>query len=377
MRRDEMKNHIGAVLSASRDMRDGPARRASSPLPDRRSVTPAPTRDVDPLTQLARLIAQDESFRATTRNGGRAGPRATLSVAPKDAPSLGDAPENIWPAHDWDGDEAFPAISDKTAGEPHDAEQDGEYEDADFSDELPNHRRGLRMFVAVLGLALTGAASAAAYWLWSDALTSIDKTPATVAAVIPNKLVPAPLPGEDSRSVPNQSGEQSVKGADRVLPTDEEKLPDADPAAAAPQAVRPVGVLYGPAPLQTAGLTSPAAAPGSPSAPVANPPPPSNDMPAAQSVPEAEKPGLADGVKYVVQLSSQRSEAAALATSKALQTKHADLFAGRQPYIRRSDLGERGVYYRVLIGPLSTTGEANQLCGNLKKSGGDCVVQKN
>ena len=26
---------------------------------------------------------------------------------------------------------------------------------------------------------------------------------------------------------------------------------------------------------------------------------------------------------------------------------------------------------------LSTTGEANLLCGNLKKSGGDCVVQKN
>ncbi|MBV8824454.1 MAG: SPOR domain-containing protein [Bradyrhizobiaceae bacterium] len=372
-----MKDQIDAVLSTSPSTRDGRARRASSPLPDRQSAKSAPAGVVDPLTQLARLIAQDESFHATPRSGGRFVRRATLSVHPNEAPSLGGARENIWPGQD---DEASPligsGISENPAGESYDFDQDGEYDDRDFSDELPNHRRALRMFVAVVGLALIGAASAAGYWLWSDALTSVDKTPATVAAVISNKILPAP-PGEDSRSVPNQSGEQSVKGADRVLPTDEEKLPDADPAAAAPQAVRPVGVLYGPAPLQTAGLTSPAAAPGSPSAPVANPPPPSNDMPAAQSVPEAEKPGLADGVKYVVQLSSQRSEAAALATSKALQTKHADLFAGRQPYIRRSDLGERGVYYRVLIGPLSTTGEANQLCGNLKKSGGDCVVQKN
>jgi SPOR domain len=230
----------------------------------------------------------------------------------------------------------------------------------------------------VVGLALVGAASAAAYWLWSDALTSGDKTPATVAAVIPNKIVLAP-PGEDSRSdaqLDGQSGEQSVKGADRVFPA-EEKLPDADLAVASPQAVPAVGVLYGPASPQATELTPAATAPGSPPTRAPNPPPQSNDTTARQTAPETAKPGTADDVKYVVQLSSQRSEAAAQATSKFLQTKYAGLFTGRQPYIRRSDLGERGVYYRVLVGPLSTTGEAKQLCGNLKKSGGDCVVQKN
>jgi hypothetical protein len=78
-----------------------------------------------------------------------------------------------------------------------------------------------------------------------------------------------------------------------------------------------------------------------------------------------------------VQLSSQRSEAAAQATSRGLQTKYADLFGGLAPFIRRSDLRDKGVYYRVLIGPFAAFGEANQLCGSLKKSGGDCVVQKN
>ena len=69
--------------------------------------------------------------------------------------------------------------------------------------------------------------------------------------------------------------------------------------------------------------------------------------------------------------------AAAQTTSRGLQTKYAELFGGLQPFIRRSDLRDRGVYYRVLIGPFAAFGEANQLCGSLKKSGGDCVVQRN
>jgi hypothetical protein len=78
-----------------------------------------------------------------------------------------------------------------------------------------------------------------------------------------------------------------------------------------------------------------------------------------------------------VQLSSQRSEGAAQATSQALQTKYANMLGDRQPFIRRSDLGDRGVYYRVQVGPFATIGEANQFCGSLKKAGADCVVQKN
>lgn len=301
-RLDEMGNQIGSVLSVSCDMSDDRACSASPPLPDGQSAPPTRT-GVDPLTQLARLIAQDEAFRAITRT------------------------------------DAYP---------------DGACEEPDFADALPNRRRGRRVFVALIGLVLAGAASGAAYWLWSDGRTSFDNAATSAVATASNKNTPAP------------AGEAG-----------EEKPPDADLAAAASQAVPPVGVLYGPAPPQAAELTSAAAAPGSPTAPAANPPPQSNDTAATQTAPEAANPGVAHEAKYVVQLSSQRSEAAAQTTSKLLQTKYAELFAGRQPFIRRSDLGERGIYYRVLIGPLPTTGEANQLCGNLKKSGGDCVVQKN
>jgi hypothetical protein len=81
---------------------------------------------------------------------------------------------------------------------------------------------------------------------------------------------------------------------------------------------------------------------------------------------------------YVVQLSSQRSEAAAQATARSLQTKYASILGDKQPFVRRSDFGERGgVYYRAQVGPFAGFSEAKQLCGDLKKAGGDCVVLKN
>jgi cell division septation protein DedD len=53
------------------------------------------------------------------------------------------------------------------------------------------------------------------------------------------------------------------------------------------------------------------------------------------------------------------------------------MFDGRKPFIRRSDLGARGVYFRVLVGTFTRVDEANQFCTRLKKAGGDCLVQKN
>jgi hypothetical protein len=79
-----------------------------------------------------------------------------------------------------------------------------------------------------------------------------------------------------------------------------------------------------------------------------------------------------------VQLSSQRSETAAQATSRTLQTKYASIFRDRQPFVRRSDFGKQGgVYYRAQVGPFAGFSEANQFCVTLKKAGGDCVVIKN
>jgi cell division septation protein DedD len=83
------------------------------------------------------------------------------------------------------------------------------------------------------------------------------------------------------------------------------------------------------------------------------------------------------GGSYVVQVSSQRNEADAQASYKALQGKFPAVLGPRAPLIRRVDLGDKGVYYRVVIGPFDTSDAAAQVCGDLKTAGGQCVVQRN
>jgi len=80
---------------------------------------------------------------------------------------------------------------------------------------------------------------------------------------------------------------------------------------------------------------------------------------------------------YLVQVSSQRSEADAQASYKALQGKFPSVLGSRAPLIKRADLGDKGVYYRAMVGPFSSSEEASQFCGSLKSAGGQCVIQRN
>ena len=79
---------------------------------------------------------------------------------------------------------------------------------------------------------------------------------------------------------------------------------------------------------------------------------------------------------YVVQISSQRSEADAQASFRGLQAKYSQL-RNRQPIIRRVDLGAKGTFYRAMVGPFGSSGEANEFCGSLKAAGGQCLIQRN
>ena len=78
-----------------------------------------------------------------------------------------------------------------------------------------------------------------------------------------------------------------------------------------------------------------------------------------------------------VQVSSQRSEADAENSFRALQGKYPKQLGGRQPVIHKADLGAKGVYYRALIGPFASAGEATELCASLKAAGGSCLIQRN
>ena len=80
---------------------------------------------------------------------------------------------------------------------------------------------------------------------------------------------------------------------------------------------------------------------------------------------------------YAVQVASESKAADAHMVFRTLQTKFPKQLGKRQPIVRRTDLGAKGIYYRAMVGPFGTTEEAAQFCGNLKTAGGQCVVQRN
>jgi cell division protein FtsN len=80
---------------------------------------------------------------------------------------------------------------------------------------------------------------------------------------------------------------------------------------------------------------------------------------------------------YLVQIASQKTEAEAEASYRAAQGKFSNLLGSMTSIIKRADLGDKGVYYRAMVGPFSTSEEAGKLCSNLRIAGGSCVVQRN
>jgi Flp pilus assembly protein TadD len=82
------------------------------------------------------------------------------------------------------------------------------------------------------------------------------------------------------------------------------------------------------------------------------------------------------GSHYLVQITARRSEGDAKASFDVLQARYPAALAGREPIIRRTDLGERGVFFRAQVGPFSTISEGAQLCDELKSAGGECIVRR-
>lgn len=100
-------------------------------------------------------------------------------------------------------------------------------------------------------------------------------------------------------------------------------------------------------------------------------------QPTSLSPAASEATAPAAGGGYAVQITSQRSEADAQSAFRSLQAKYPSQLGGHQPLIRRADLGDKGVYYRAMVGPFASAEQAASLCSSLKAVGGNCIVQRN
>jgi len=180
------------------------------------------------------------------------------------------------------------------------------------------------------------------------------------ASAVPAAPEPAPSAAQPPVRVVNAA---PVAEPPRVAPQPEASRP-------APQPPRNV-TQQAPAPQPSA---QPSHAPLSlnPNAQPARPAAPTR-VAAQTPAPQAAAPASGG---YAVQISSQRSEAEAQAAFQALQGKFPNQLGGRAPFIKRVDLGDKGIYYRAMVA-VGSSGEASELCSSLKAAGGSCIVQRN
>jgi SPOR domain len=300
-------------------------------------------------------------------------------------------------------------------------------------DDPPRRRRsgsGLLTAVVLIGCAMLGTAGAYGYRTYSTSGGS-GQAPIIIADSAPSKIVP----NAEQKSARSQ--DRIGQGDERLVSREEQPVSLPTPGTpAVPRVVFPSPIQQAPT---TTGTTPPSASsavsssmeqpkrvrtvtirpdggdasgrPGDeassrtaqPPVRTAAPPPtrPARDVPlsldptapaqepvrpqqrpapreAAQPAPRvASAPSngnIAGG--YLVQVSSQRSEADAQSSYRGLQSKYSQL-KSRQAIIKRADLGSKGVYYRAMVGPFESSDEAGQFCSGLKQAGGQCIILRN
>jgi uncharacterized protein (DUF2147 family) len=79
---------------------------------------------------------------------------------------------------------------------------------------------------------------------------------------------------------------------------------------------------------------------------------------------------------YLVQVAARQSHNEALQAFNELQRRYPQLLGRHSPEVLRADLGQRGVWYRVGIGPVNQQSAAVDFCQQLKAAGADCLIRR-
>jgi SPOR domain len=103
-------------------------------------------------------------------------------------------------------------------------------------------------------------------------------------------------------------------------------------------------------------------------APVAKPAAAKSPVPKTREASAAATP-TASGAGYVAVLSSQKSRMDALKIFANMQEKYGEVLSSRTPDVQEANLGEKGVWYRLVVGPPGSREAASSLCTQLKAAG--------
>jgi hypothetical protein len=86
-------------------------------------------------------------------------------------------------------------------------------------------------------------------------------------------------------------------------------------------------------------------------------------------------PALAAG-DYFVQLASVKSDQSARNEWARLKKAHSELFDDMALDVQRADLGDRGIFYRIRIGPFPNRATAQDMCAQIKAAKLACLVKR-
>jgi cell division protein FtsN len=229
-------------------------------------------------------------------------------------------------------------------------------------DDDPRAARRHGPLVALAALVVMGA-SAGGVWAGWRILTHHGASAVVPVLHADERPVKVPPANPGGMKVPDQNiyilndTRPTDARVEQLLPPPERPLPR--PAPPPPAETQPAAPAAAPAPVEPAAPAS--AVPAAP-------------LPAAPAVAPAAAPTSAAAAGYRLQLGALRSaEAAQHEWARIKRTQH-DVLGPLEAHIVRADLGARGVFYRIELGPIDDAAAAESACRQLKQRKVGCIL---
>jgi hypothetical protein len=165
---------------------------------------------------------------------------------------------------------------------------------------------------------------------------------------------------------------------EHLLPSPEAPMPRPVPPPPAP---KPQAAPVQAPPVQAAVSAPPAPPAPAPAGPApalakAPPVPPATPAVPAKPAPAPLRPVIARTGGIRLQLGSVRTPDEARREWQHLKEANADLLGNIDGFAVRADLGAKGIYYRIETAPLADPAVAAQICGELKRRGDGCILDR-
>jgi len=196
-------------------------------------------------------------------------------------------------------------------------------------------------------------------------------------------FVPGTTPAEVSRPLTETLNlPSSIQGLETIVPGDDIVRLETETVTGPPQVPAAIQPAENP---ETAVAAEDTAAPSTTPALSAKLPPilprrkparPAAATRVASAAQPATNTAAATTGGFVIQIAAFRSQDEALSRYAALKRRHSSLLRPYTSFIQRADLGDRGIYYRLRLGPIGGKDKASNLCRSLLSAGEkDCLVR--